>query len=80
MEIENPFGDYEPNYALQEGSELLLERATNSNVDDNSNYTVTFVDMDNGKFGYQLATALKMRLSIHPAQSRMLLRLRSYIK
>lgn len=54
MEIENPFGDYEPNYALQEGSELLLERATNSNVDDNSNYTVTFVDMDNGKFGYQL--------------------------
>ncbi|PNH80431.1 flagellar hook-associated protein FlgL [Vibrio diazotrophicus] len=54
MEIENPFGDYEPNYDLQEGSELLLERATNSNVDDNSNYTVTFVDMDNGKFGYQL--------------------------
>ncbi|MBD0784977.1 flagellar hook-associated protein FlgL [Vibrio sp. Y2-5] len=54
MEIENPFGDYEPNYDLQEGSELLLERATNSNVDDNSSYKVTFVDMDNGKFGYQL--------------------------
>ncbi len=54
MEIENPFGDYEPNYALQEGSELLLERATNTNIDDTATYNLTFVDMENGKFGYQL--------------------------
>ncbi len=54
MEIDNPFGDYEPDYSLKEGSELLLERATNSNADDNATYKVTFVDMDNGKFGYQL--------------------------
>ncbi len=54
MEIKNPFGDYEPDYQLQEGSALLLERATNSNPDDDASYKVTFVDMDNGKFGYQL--------------------------
>lgn len=54
MEIDNPFGDYEPDYQLQEGSELLLERAINTNANDDSNYKVTFVDMNNGKFGYQL--------------------------
>jgi flagellar hook-associated protein 3 FlgL len=54
MEIDNPFGDYEPDYQLQEGSELLLERATNSNPDDTSKYRVTFVDMGTGQFGYQL--------------------------
>lgn len=54
MEIENPFGDYAPDYQLQEGSELLLERATNSDPDDDGQYTVTFVDMQNGQFGYQL--------------------------
>ncbi|WP_136482368.1 flagellar hook-associated protein FlgL [Vibrio sp. H11] len=54
MEIENPFGDYAPDYQLQEGSELLLERATNSDPDDDGQYTLTFVDMQNGQFGYQL--------------------------
>lgn len=54
MEIDNPFGDYEPDYQLKEGSELLLERATNLNPDDQSSYKVTFVDMPNGKYGYQL--------------------------
>ncbi|MDG4869266.1 hypothetical protein P8631_14840, partial [Guyparkeria sp. 1SP6A2] len=49
-----PFGDFEPQYALQEGSELLLERATNSDDGDNASYTVTFVDMLNGGFAYQL--------------------------
>lgn len=54
MEIDNPFGNYEPNYQLNEGSELLLERATNLDSNDTSRYTVTFVDMTNGKYGYQL--------------------------
>ncbi|CAH8202488.1 flagellar hook-associated protein FlgL [Vibrio aestuarianus] len=54
MEIDNPFGDYEPDYQLKVGSELLLERATNLNPDDQSSYKVTFVDMPNGKYGYQL--------------------------
>ena len=52
-EIPNPFGDFEPQYDLQEGSELLLGKATDESRSD-SNYKVTFVDMSNGKFGYQL--------------------------
>ncbi|WP_045463851.1 flagellar hook-associated protein FlgL [Vibrio hyugaensis] len=52
-EIPNPFGDFEPQYDLKEGSELLLGQATNASSD-NANYKVTFVDMSNGKFGYQL--------------------------
>ena len=54
MEIDNPFGDFEPQYNLKEGSELLLERAINTNPDDNSSYKLTFVDMPEGKYGYQL--------------------------
>ncbi|OLQ85119.1 flagellar hook-associated protein 3 [Vibrio ponticus] len=54
MEISNPFGDYNPNYKLQEGSELLLERATNLDASDDASYKVTFVDMPEGKYGYQL--------------------------
>lgn len=53
MEIDNPFGDYEPQYELESASELLLERATNS-AEDDSTYKVTFVDMQTGKFAYQL--------------------------
>lgn len=54
MEIDNPFGDYEPNYDLKGASELLLERATNSDADDDASYKVTFVDMPDHKYGYQL--------------------------
>ncbi|CAH0540880.1 flagellar hook-associated protein FlgL [Vibrio marisflavi] len=54
MEIDNPFGDYEPQYQLQEGSELLFERARNLDPDDKSIYTVTFNELPNGQFGYQL--------------------------
>lgn len=54
MEIDNPFGDYSPDYNLGDTSELLLERATNFNPDDDSSYKVTFVDMPGGKYGYQL--------------------------
>lgn len=54
MEIDNPFGDFEPKYNLKDASELLLERAININPDDQSTYKVTFVDMPDGKYGYQL--------------------------
>ncbi|PJC85990.1 flagellar hook-associated protein 3 [Vibrio sp. HA2012] len=62
MEVENPFGDYVPEYKLQSGSELLLERATNSyslvsdNIaaEDKPEYTITFVDWGDGGYGYQL--------------------------
>ena len=54
MEIDNPFGSFEPQYNLKEASELLLERATNTDPDDTSTYKVTFVDMPEGKYGYQL--------------------------
>ncbi|MCV5655402.1 hypothetical protein OFN54_29155, partial [Escherichia coli] len=54
MEIPNPFGDYQPSYDLQSGSDLLLSKATNVDAKDTASYRVTFVDMNNGKFGYQL--------------------------
>ncbi|WP_423840239.1 flagellar hook-associated protein FlgL [Vibrio mytili] len=54
MEVPNPFGDYQPNYDLQQGSELLLRKATNLDESDDASYRVTFVDMSSGKFGYQL--------------------------
>ncbi|WP_413284900.1 flagellar hook-associated protein FlgL [Vibrio sp. MA40-2] len=54
MDIDNPFGDYKPSYQLQEGSRLLLERATNLDSDDESQYQITFVDMGTGKYAYQL--------------------------
>ncbi|WP_375750971.1 flagellar hook-associated protein FlgL [Vibrio sp. HN007] len=54
MEIDNPFGDYSPSYDLQGASELLLERANNTDYFDESVYKITFVDMGTGNFGYQL--------------------------
>ncbi|MBU2898509.1 flagellar hook-associated protein FlgL [Vibrio hepatarius] len=54
MEIDNPFGDFEPEYELNDASDLLLERAINLNQDDQSVYKVTFVEMPDGNFGYQL--------------------------
>ncbi|MGC9423174.1 MULTISPECIES: flagellar hook-associated protein FlgL [Vibrio] len=54
MNIDNPFGDFEPDYDLRDGSELLLERATNTDPDDLARYKVTFVDLQNGNFAYQL--------------------------
>ncbi|MGR5118372.1 flagellar hook-associated protein FlgL [Vibrio astriarenae] len=54
MEIPNPYGDYSANYSLTSSSELLLERAENANSSDLSVYNITFVDMGNGQFGYQL--------------------------
>lgn len=54
-EIKNPFGDYDPKYALQEGSELLLSKATNSNYTDPATYEVSFSALDNGQYSYQLS-------------------------
>ncbi len=54
MNIKNPFGDYKPDYDLQDGSELLLDKATNNDPFDKSTYKVTFVSMPDGKWGYQL--------------------------
>ncbi|HAS6190176.1 TPA: flagellar hook-associated protein FlgL [Vibrio vulnificus] len=54
MDIPNPFGDYEPEYQLQNASELLLEKAVNEDYFDKATYRVTMVDMSNGRWGYQL--------------------------
>lgn len=63
MQVDNPFGDYVPSYNLKEGSELLLQTATNLDsykvsdnlpAEDKPEYKVTFVDMGDGSFGYQL--------------------------
>ncbi|MDV5171133.1 flagellar hook-associated protein FlgL [Photobacterium rosenbergii] len=55
MGIENPFGDYRPDYAgLQDGSELSMLSATNAELNDNSLYRVDFHDNGNGGFDYEL--------------------------
>jgi flagellar hook-associated protein 3 FlgL len=54
MEIENPFGDYQPDYSLTNKSELLLNRAENEDPRDDGKYKVTFVDMGQNNFAYQL--------------------------
>ena len=62
MEVQNPFGHYKPEYDLQEGSELLLEEATNeysliadsSPEDEKPVYKVTFEDAPGGGFNYEL--------------------------
>ncbi|MBV7298533.1 flagellar hook-associated protein FlgL [Enterovibrio paralichthyis] len=54
MEIENPFGDYQPEYDLQSGSLLLLANARNTNNADNSEYAVSFSVDGNGQTMYEL--------------------------
>ncbi|MFD2180271.1 flagellar hook-associated protein FlgL [Veronia pacifica] len=54
MNIDNPFGDYDPEYDLEEGSSLLLSSATNSNNTDNSAYEVEFDIDSNGATTYEL--------------------------
>ncbi len=53
MEIKNPFGDYQPEYTLTSGSDLLLSSAKNTDNTDVSEYKVSFVD-NNGATEYQL--------------------------
>ncbi|AJR09567.1 flagellar hook-associated protein 3 [Photobacterium gaetbulicola] len=55
MGIDNPFGDYRPDYAgLQDGSELSLLSAENSVSTDSSAYRVDFHDNGAGGFDYEL--------------------------
>lgn len=54
MQIENPYGDYQPDYQLQEGSELLLSHAKNTDAKDDANYQVSFVELKDGNSGYVL--------------------------
>ncbi len=42
LEVRNPYGQYKPSYAMQEGSNLLLVDSQNTNNADNSEYQVTF--------------------------------------
>ncbi|MDX1302366.1 flagellar hook-associated protein FlgL [Photobacterium sp.] len=42
MEVANPYGDYQADYALQSGSLLLLSQASNTNDTDQSEYRVAF--------------------------------------
>ncbi|QUJ66709.1 flagellar hook-associated protein FlgL [Photobacterium sp. GJ3] len=48
MEIQNPYGDYQPDYDLQSGSLLLLSHARNSNHSDNASYTIDFTQTGTG--------------------------------
>ncbi|MEI8595069.1 MAG: flagellar hook-associated protein FlgL [Photobacterium halotolerans] len=48
MNIENPYGDYQPDYDLQSGSLLLLSHARNNNHSDNASYTIDFTQTDSG--------------------------------
>ena len=53
MEIKNGLGDYAPSYALQTGSELLLEKAVNIDKEDAGAYQVTFVSLGNDSLGHE---------------------------
>ncbi|WP_120510262.1 flagellar hook-associated protein FlgL [Photobacterium salinisoli] len=48
MNIENPYGDYQPDYDLQSGSLLLLSHARNNNHSDNASYTIDFTQTGSG--------------------------------
>lgn len=54
MNVPNPFGDYQPEYALENKSSLLLSQATNTNDADNAAYEVSFAVDDNGQTTYSL--------------------------
>lgn len=55
MGIENPFGDYRPNFAgLQSGSTLNVQSATNKDPNDTNEYRVAFVDNGTGGLNYEL--------------------------
>ncbi|PCS21973.1 flagellar hook-associated protein FlgL [Candidatus Enterovibrio escicola] len=54
MEIKNPFGDYQPEYELKNGSLLLLVSARNANKADNSAYAINFGVDVNGQIKYEL--------------------------
>jgi flagellar hook-associated protein 3 FlgL len=53
LEVANPFGDYQPDYALESGSLLLLSQAQNGNDADQSKYRVDF-STSSGNTSYEL--------------------------
>lgn len=53
LEVANPFGDYQPDYALETGSLLLLSQAKNGNDADQSEYRVDF-STASGNTSYEL--------------------------
>ncbi|MGF1874771.1 flagellar hook-associated protein FlgL [Photobacterium frigidiphilum] len=53
LEVANPFGDYQPDYALESGSLLLLSQAKNGNDADQSEYRVDF-STSSGDTSYEL--------------------------
>ncbi|CAG19322.1 flagellar hook-associated protein FlgL [Photobacterium profundum] len=53
LEVANPFGDYQPDYALESGSLLLLSQAKNGNDADQSEYRVDF-STSSGSTSYEL--------------------------
>jgi len=53
LEVANPFGDYQPDYALESGSLLLLSQAKNDNDADQSEYRVDF-STSSGDTSYEL--------------------------
>lgn len=53
LEVANPFGDYQPDYALESGSLLLLSQAQNGNDADQSKYRVDF-STSSGSTSYEL--------------------------
>ncbi|OOE80162.1 flagellar hook-associated protein 3 [Salinivibrio sp. ML198] len=54
MEIDNPFGDYQPEYDLEDGSLLLMAKAENTNDADTSNYSMSFDVNASGDTTYSL--------------------------
>lgn len=55
MEVNNPYGDFDPQYELEEGSSLLLSNATNNDFNDKSTYNVRFIAAENGQYNYELS-------------------------
>ncbi|MCG7498486.1 flagellar hook-associated protein FlgL [Vibrio sp. Of7-15] len=55
MEVENPYGDFDPQYALGEGSTLLLSNAKNNDFNDDAIYSVRFTAAEDGKYNYELS-------------------------
>lgn len=66
LEIDNPYGDYQPDYNLKEGSLLLISNAVNTNDADNSQYNVSFKDNNGVMMAevYQNGSRYSRRLTI----------------
>ncbi|RXJ72902.1 flagellar hook-associated protein 3 [Veronia nyctiphanis] len=54
MDIDNPFGNYDPTYDLGDDSTLLLSSAVNANNSDNAAYEISFGADASGNTTYEL--------------------------